>query len=222
MNFTPEQVDLIVARVLEQIGTAEAPARAANTPAGSGTKPASVAAAVRIDAPVITQALLAESVNGSARVAIGTKAILTPSARDWVRTRGVEIIREGTPQTKSASRSQVIVVTSTPQVLAVIDGLRQEGIIAERKLTGTPTEAAALATSALCRGEAEQVVLFTDQPELAACLANRNEQVRAAPVGDAAAVERALKILRANLLAVDPTGRGAYELKSMLRGVARR
>jgi ribose 5-phosphate isomerase RpiB len=217
MNFTPEQVDLIVQRVLEHL-VSPAAARVANDTAPAvGDRSSAGSKGVRIDEPVITQALLAESVNGSATVSIGAKAILTPSARDFVRARGIEIIREKLQSTARSARCQVIVARWLPQAESVLDGLRQEGIVCDRKLSGTPAEVAALATSSLCRGEAELVVVLTDQPELTVCLANRNERIRAAAVGDSSSVERVVKSMQANLLAVDPSGGNILELKSTLK-----
>ena len=217
MNFTPEQVDLIVQRVLEHLGTpaaARAPSAGATAVDDRSSAPPK---AVRVDEPVITQALLAESVNGSARVSIGAKAILTPSARDFVRTRGIEIIREKSQPTARTARCQVIVARSSPQAESALDALRQEGIIRDRKLSGTPAEAAGLATSALCRGEADLVIILTDQPELAACLANRNEQIRAAAAGDSPSIERVARSMQPNLLAVNPSCGSISELKSLLK-----
>lgn len=215
MNFTPEQVDLIVQRVLEHLNAAAArPSSAIVTTAS--TKPAARSEAVRIEAQVVTQAVLAGSVNGHARVSIGAKAILTPSARDFVRARGIEVVRESSSRaTKPALRWQVIVSKTTPQLASALHALKQSR--GDTTLSGQPAEAAALAISALCRGEAERVVVFSDQPELAACLANRNDRVRAAAVADEVSVERVRKSLPANLLAIDPSGKGVHELKSLLK-----
>ena len=86
MNFTPEQVDLIVQRVVEQLGTASAASVPSQVPARSNaTVGPNAAAAVRITAQVITRDLLEESVAGAATVRLAPKAILTPSARDFLR-----------------------------------------------------------------------------------------------------------------------------------------
>lgn len=219
MNFTPEQVDLIVQQVLEHLGRPAA-APAGTTAAQVTSDHSASSQLLRIDEHVITQALLAESVNGAARISIAARAILTPSARDFVRTRGIEIVREQAQKTVRALSCQVIVATSSPQVGAILEALKVEGIIGEGKLSGTPAEAAALATSALCRGEAERACIVIDQPEHAACLANRNDRIRAAAVGDVRSVERILKAMQANLVAIDPTGRSASELKSLFKAFA--
>jgi hypothetical protein len=215
MNVTSEQFELIVKRVLEHLGT---PAQAAPGTAHLSNDSRAIGAVskvARIAEHVVTQALLADAVNGSKQVRIGAKAILTPSARDFVRSSGIDVLRESTLSTSDASdRWQIIVTTPTPQVAAAVEGLKEHGIACEMRLVGLPAEAAMQAVSAVCRGEANRVVVITSQPEVVACLANRNDQIRAAAVADATAVERVQKNLNANVLAIDPSGKGLHELKA--------
>ena len=114
-------------------------------------------------------------------------------------------------------RWQVLVTKSTPQIAAAIEGLSENGIVCDLRLLGVPAEAAAQAISALCRAEAQQIVVFTEQPELVACLANRNDRVRAAAAADTKSVERVRHQLQANLLALDPATKTVHELKSVLK-----
>ncbi len=215
MNFTPEQVELVVQRVLEHLGT---PGGAAPVSASSPAAATPASRGVPIGEQVVTQALLAEAINGSKLVRIGPKAILTPLARDFVRKQGLEIIRES-PRLPdaTAARWQIIVTTSTPQIAGVVEGVKQNGIPCELRLSGTAAEAAGQAISALCRGEATKVVVFTGQPELAACLANRNERIRAAAITEVGAGERVRSSLNPNFLSIDPTAKGGYELKTYLK-----
>ncbi len=216
MNVTNEQFELIVQKVLERLGT-PAVDSAPMIPSIDPPLSAAVSQVARIDEHVVTQALLADGMNGSKQVRIGAKAILTPSARDFVRTGGIEILREAVPARSGASdRWQFVVTMHTPQVAAAIEFLKDHGIAAELRILGTPAEAAAQATSAICRGEATRVVVFSNQPEIVVCLANRNGQVRSAAVADATAVERVQKNLNANVLAIDPLEKSLHELKVCL------
>jgi ribose 5-phosphate isomerase RpiB len=166
----------------------------------------------------VTQALLAESVNGSKIVRIGPKAIVTPSALDFVRQRGIEIVREpSAAMANTAARWLAIVTTSHLHIAPAIDGLQQYGIQCELRLSGLPTEAAAQATSDICRGDADKVIVFTGEPELVACLANRNERIRAAAIGDAAALARTQRELKPNVLALDPSNKSVHELRTLLK-----
>jgi hypothetical protein len=95
--------------------------------------------------------------------------------------------------------------------------LQQYGINCDLRLSGLPAEAAVQATSAVCRGDADKVVVFTDEPELVACLANRNERIRAAAIVDAAALARTQRELKPNVLALDPSNRSVHELRTLLK-----
>jgi hypothetical protein len=216
MNFTPETVELIVQRVLEHLATPGRGAPAA-VPAADAP-PAPALQGFRISTQVVTQAVLAESVNGSTTVRIGHKAIITPSALDFVRQRGIEIVREpAAVMVNTGARWQVIVTTSHPHIAPAVEGLQQFGIKCVSRLSGLPAEAAAQVTSAICRGDADKVVVFTAEPELVACLVNRNERIRAAAVADAAALVRTQRELRPNVLAIDPSNRGIHELRTLLK-----
>ena len=218
MNFTTEQVDLIVQRVVAQLAPQAVATLLATSARTDPAEGSSSPLAVQISDLVITQALLSGAVNGSRQVRISPKAILTPSARDYVNQQGIKIVRE-TAAAKSVApiRWQVIVSKSNPQIAGAVESLPQLGVAVDLRLSGLPAEAATQATSALCRGEAAQVVVFTDQPELVACLANRNERVRAAAAANVAAVERVRISMQANLIAIDPASRNTYELKSLLK-----
>src|SRR5262245_62905358 len=98
MNFTAEHVELIVQRVLEHLGTSGSCAPSETKSTGSPV-PATTPKGVLISEPVVTQALLAEATKGAKQVRIGAATILTPSARDFVRSHEIEVVRE------SSSRS---------------------------------------------------------------------------------------------------------------------
>jgi hypothetical protein len=216
MNVTSEQVELIVQRVLERLRTQVAD----SAPTGSSSAPAASAAVshvAHINEHVVTQALLAGAVNGSNQVRIGAKAILTPSARDFARTGGIEVVRETIPgRARPSACGQVIITTPTPQIAGAVEILKDRGIAGDPQLLGLPAEAAAQATSAICRGEATRVIVFSSQPEVVACQTNRNDQIRAATAADAVAIERIHKNLNANVLAIDPLGKSLHELKACL------
>ena len=85
-----------------------------------------------------------------------------------------------------------------------------------REILGCPDDAAALAISAICRGESSGVVILSKQHFRAACRANRNDKVRAVPVGSPAEVKAAREQLRLNVIAIDPTHRSYFELKNTI------
>jgi hypothetical protein len=227
MNFTPEQIELIVQRVFQQLQTpiaAIAPAVGASV--GNVTRqvpppaptPKAIGLGVHVPGRVVTHELLVASAKGVSVVRIDAKAILTPSAHDYIRQNKIDVVRDNpaTPGQFAKVRWQIIITNSTPQIAIAVEGLSAFGIACEVILLGAATEVAAQAICAICRGEAAQVVVFTEQPELVACLANRNERMCAASVCDLAGVERARRNLQANVLALDPTDRNVHELRTLL------
>ena len=88
-----------------------------------------------------------------------------------------------------------------------------------RELLGCPDDAAKLATSAVCRGETSTIVIFAEQAHRAACLANRNDRVKAVAIHDAGEVRTIKNQLRANVWCLNPTDRTWFQLKNLLRAI---
>ncbi len=224
-------VDQIVANVLRQLsaagGVASTVARVPtasapqvnvpriNTPAHAGGSP------VTLTEKVITGDLLAEKAKEASQIIIPDKAILTPTAHDFLKVSKAQLIRAsaagpktGTVKTDSAITSwKLITVTST---LAVARLSGELGAGWSREILGCPDDAASLAISAICRGESGGVVILSKQHFRAACRANRNDKVRAVPVTCPAEVKAAREQLRLNVIAIDPTHRSYFELKNTI------
>jgi hypothetical protein len=83
-------------------------------------------------------------------------------------------------------------------------------------LLGCPDDAAKLAISAVCRGEADRVVIFAAQHHRAAALSNRNAAVKAVAVSSFDDLRGALEQLRANVLCLDPTNRSDFEVARLV------
>jgi hypothetical protein len=233
MNSDSATIDRIVAGVLNQLAGSED---------GAPNDPAAVIAAVpnrggraesvSITDNVVTAQVLLAHVNGEARIAVRDRAVVTPAAWDAARERGIEIVRASTTvaergsakavpaktQGKSAGVGlpQLFVVHSTDGVERLWEDIR---INWQRELLGCPDDAAAQATSAICRGETSTVAILATQTHRAACLANRNEQVKAVAIRDAGDVRTIRKQLRANVWCFDPTERSWFELRTLLRAI---
>lgn len=219
MHADAALIDQIVARVLRELGTAggRAPSPPASPiPAKAPVEPRLVA----IEAAVVTQELLEKTIGTETRVRILPRAILTPSARDFVRHRGLTVIRQAQAvAAKPVAAWHVLITKAVPQIQQTLDALQTAGIPYERHLLGQTAEAATQATSLLCRGEAAGVIALTDEPELLACLTNRNERVRAAVLRDVGGLDRMQRSLKPNLLAIDPVNRSSFELRQLLKAV---
>jgi hypothetical protein len=220
-------LESIVAGVLDRLRGTNAPTPAAegrrkpevrNSKSEPGDKAAREGAPpVLLSEKVVTEAILEDALNGSRAVRFSPKAILTPSARDYLRVNGIEwayVTRAAAERKAGGGTWAALVVRTTPaveRVLAeVLPGARQE-------LLGCPDDAATLATSEIARGGFSRAVIFAEQVHRAACLANRHEAIKAVAVRDVVDVAVIRKQLRANVWCLDPTGRGYFELRNILK-----
>jgi hypothetical protein len=218
-----DAIDRIVAGVLEQL---RLPSAAVPRPVESppAPKPAdSKATPLEIGDSVITGTLLEERGVISGPIVFGRKSVLTPSAREFLATRKLDWRRadSAVPSSEKASAKWLAIVTrSTPAVVSALDLIAKDTPAQwGRELTGCHREAATRAVGAVCRGECDAVVIVTRNPEAAVCRANRNPNVRGAVVVTAARVKAIKAALGANLFAVDPTDRSAFELRNLLREI---
>ncbi len=220
-------VDQIVANVLKQLSagkTAAPMGRETRDERGepektTGSRLSSLVS--HLTDHVITGDLLAEKARGATQIIVPAKAILTPTAHDYLKATKAQLVRATTASPSSIPSAaapgitswKLITVTSTPAVARLSGEL---GAGWSRELLGCPDDAATLAISTLCRGESGGVVILSKQHFRAACRANRHDKVRAAPVSCPAEVQAAREQLRLNVIAIDPTGRSYFELKNTL------
>lgn len=223
-------VDQIVANVLKQLsaGGTAAPRRETRDERREPAIPVAAASGSRLSSlvthlsdRVITGDLLAEKATGATQIVVPDKAILTPTAHDFLKASKAQLIRASAAGAKASASSaapgitswKLITVTSSPAVSRLTGEL---GASWSRDILGCPDDAATLAISAICRGESGGVVILAKQHFRAACRANRHDKVRAVPVTSPADVQSAREQLRLNCIAIDPTGRSYFELKNTI------
>lgn len=227
MSFEGVDIERIVAEVMGRLLTSSPPLRSDDRPAAqassvSASSEVETSNATSIPGMVITAELVQEGLNGSRNfsggIRIGPRAILTPSARDYLRTKNIAWTRETIAVTAGGSKTRWLAVISkaNSQAEGVVKNLQAGGLAWEQRLVGLPVEAVSHATSAICRGEAAGVVVFSGEPEVVACLANRNQSVRAAVAANSHSAVAAKQSLGANLLAIDPAGKNFFELRTTL------
>ena len=217
MSAETTLIDEIVQRVLSELGTA--PGAAPPQLAALSDTTASV---VAFDAAVVTREMLEKGAGSATRIRLRAGAIVTPAARDFLREREIETAAEtaaAPSRAATASPVRVLLTTSTPRLTAALATSRSAGVIDQSRIAGTPAEAASEATALLCRSEAQRVVVFSDEPELVACLANRNERIRAAALPSTTALDRLLASLKPNLFAVSPADRSEFETTRLLKAI---
>lgn len=235
MNSDATIIDRIVNGVLTQLSAkghrvaSERPTPSISvsreaTPSDSGT------GETIIGDRVVTADVIAIAGRSHSRLIVDKRAIVTPAAWDLAKEKRIEIVRgnedglaahlkrAAKPELLSNSaHSLMIVVRSTDAVERLWDDLKSSW---RRELLGCPDDAAELATSAVCRGESDSVVILAEQTHRAACLANRNERAKAVAICDGSDVRSIRNQLRANIWCLDPTGRSWFELRNTLKAIS--
>lgn len=223
MTFDADLVDRIVRDVLSRLGTpgiavrpeaGAAPATSAAATAACGPAP------LVLDEPVVTGDLLEAKASAARVVIVGPRAIVTPSARDVVRRRGLDLRREP-PQSHGASvRSawRAVIMNRAADVQGVLSSEeRRTGRRIPHELTGCQDEATKTAISTICRAEAEGVLLFVPHPAVAVCRANRNPAVRAAVLSDPGTWSALREAFSPNVVCVDPARTNRFGLEQVVR-----
>ncbi|MGD9853916.1 MAG: hypothetical protein AB7U20_03105 [Planctomycetaceae bacterium] len=246
MQFDTQTIDRIVDGVLKQLSTdgegarvaftVETPRRgddAENCFSREASPSATGNPSIVLEANVVTAHALLSIAGNTTQVVVRKQAIVTPAAWDTAKERNIAIRRDtdciaahfpcaaGREGIASGSPNTLllIVVQHTDAVERLWGDMHING---RREVLACPDDAAALAISAICRGEAETVVVFAEQTHRTACHANRNEQVKAVAVRDAEEVKAVRTQLRANVWCIDPTNRNWFELRQLHRAIAGR
>ncbi|MEX0726446.1 MAG: hypothetical protein WD065_09280, partial [Planctomycetaceae bacterium] len=128
-------------------------------------------------------------------------------------------VSEATKQAAAAASQtwKMILQQVTPQVKTVMEELRTSGPVHwTQEIAGTLDEGIVMAVTPLSRAEIAGVMLLTDRPHAAACLANRNAALRAAVVKELSDVELLKKELGPNMYCLSPQGWGGFALRKVI------
>jgi hypothetical protein len=216
----------LVEEVLRRIRTeaAAAPASSQYPAAAAPAAPAQPAGAT-IGERVVTLELVARLPAGTRQVTVPPRAVVTPSARDFARDKGIAIVHaSASPAATPAAAARLFVVAHADCVGDVAG--RAAAIV--RSVPGAwqipPSGLAdvlqALATHASRDGA--RAVLLTGRPTAAVILANRHPSVRGVSGRDAAALNAATAETAANLLVVHPRDFVGGGLERLCAGFAAR
>jgi ribose 5-phosphate isomerase RpiB len=167
---------------------------------------------------------LRRSLNGHRELHVGPATIVTPLALDELRRHGVRLSRQ-TEAVETKQDAQWGYAQEHPQPLvgSVMlalerEGLRFKSLGSSAKDSGTWARAVA---ECVARGECQAGVVFCSDPGLVCCVANKVKGVRAAAVLNVLQAGRAVTSIGANLLAVEMPGRTFFELRQIVRCLAR-
>jgi ribose 5-phosphate isomerase RpiB len=231
-------LDELVRDVLAQLGLkpeaprAGAPPQAAVNDAPAAPKPeakptrasspaaASTPSQLVVTRRVVTLSELGERLTGIRQVVVPAKAIVTPAARDELQRRKIALVRASQASASvsppaGAMRLAAVVAGSAADPAAVSAALASEGIGVETEKMDCLIAATDRLAGQLSQGMTLGLLL-TSYPAAALCLANRLAGVRAVLGSDAQTVAAATASVGANLLVVDPTLLGIFQLRQIV------
>ncbi len=196
-------IDQIVAEVLEKLRQ-----RVPSAPKPNAHNGALKENYVNLHDPVITEETVRSKNPGNVTIRISAEAILTPSARDYVRSQQISVIRTRQENIvasgKKGIHSKIIAAHAPETVQTLLADVRKNA----PSLWSVEMESGVLPVvervrSIICRGEARQVVVFVKTSHAVSCLMNRNPQCRSAVVRHAEDVRKARVECGANVICVD-------------------
>jgi hypothetical protein len=156
---------------------------------------------------LVTLATLENRLSGIRHLVVRTGTVVTPSARDALRARSVQLSYAATVAaavtTLVLGMADLGTNEKKDETAAFVEVLTREGLYVEQlAATGMASVVSELADHAARGGRA--TVLLTAHPEVAVCLANRYPGVRGVGGRDLSNVRRAIGDVAANFVALDP------------------
>ncbi len=179
-----------------------------------------------INSPVVTLEQIESHLDGAKQLVVSRGAVVTPSVRDLLRGKNVALtFSTGTDEKVEAGRKNGFCLSLMATLIkpalkfdrdALTRGLLNDGIRVDLStsdcLIETTDRFAALLDDGPLLG-----AIVTSHPAPAICLANRLPGVRAVAPATPADVARDAKAVGANLIVINPAGRGIFQTKQMIR-----
>ncbi|WP_459555292.1 hypothetical protein [Lacunimicrobium album] len=215
MNPSPTLIDEIVRQVMNTLSKESARGELAASYPVRQDKP--VMAPSALTQKVITEETLSKLALSVKAVTVAKTAIITPAAHDYARDRGITIHRDQ-PSAQATS-------ISPTKGLCLIDSRSDNAMGAwndvTRRSTSWTTERLADTSSIVSRiassiRDTPQIIVLSSEPWNVACLANRNESIRAAVACHLDDIPAIQKSLAPNVWCVDSV-KPYFELRNILR-----
>jgi hypothetical protein len=201
MSSTDATTERIVAEVLRRLRQDDAPRSVEPLPeAGRWAMPQTV----------ITLESLREIPAGTTSLLVRCRAVVTPAARDELKRRKIKVLT--TADKVSTANRLLIGCSDGPTTGRDVAPAGVNVLLLDARC---PVEIVQQFEQRLS-GSADLAAIVTHRPAVALCLANRYPSLRAALATDARSVRDAVQTLGANVLVIDPRGRSAHHLRSLL------
>jgi hypothetical protein len=187
-----------------------------------------------VDQAVVSLSAIAElsgKLDGVRRLIVRRKAVVTPAVHDLLRQRQIELAYrsevDGKPN--KANETSAPVIDSLRLIIGVAEMNNMQLDLLLKLLARASVAIQRLASASLLptiddlakqlAAPATIGLLLTSEPAAAVCLSNRLAGVRAMAAGDAGtltALGATARAVGANLLIVDPAGRGPFAMKQLI------
>jgi ribose 5-phosphate isomerase RpiB len=186
---------------------------------------------------IVTADGLRRSLNGERQLQVIPGTVITPSAVDHLKANGVRVVRaEENPKPQAINGNKPGMrwgyLTERPDAVVsnVVQALKRDGVdLQEISITpecsarvtleseslacGLARQAAEIVAGGECRG----VAVFSLDPGLTCCIANKVKGIRAIAIGSANQAQRAAKGLGANVLALELGKATFFEMRQILK-----
>lgn len=205
MSTQSQMIDDVVQSVLREL-------RGKGTCTTTAEAPGSSPRGVVIDDPVVTEATLAGRVSGLREVVFSPRTVLTPTAKDYLRSNQISWTRSGVvgyDGTGSSTGPKIVATHSTIAVGSAFNG----GDLVRIGLK----DASRVVSEAVSTGV---VLVLTAKPHSLAINLNRNEDLRAIALEDITKAAPCVLDAKANCVCVKPNGRSKDELKNLARTIS--
>lgn len=212
-SVTPQDVARLVSEVINRI---RAEGRAA---AESASAPAALATVTLTDR-VISAEILEKLPARTTTVQLARRAVITPSARDVARDRGISLIPAAAQPAGTSGRPLVIARADCATDVSALAARISRAVPQSQQLPAAGLTAA-LATLADHAGrDAARGLLLTGSPAVACVAANRYRSLRAVTDDTATGLKAAAAACAANLLIIDPSRFSALSLERLAAAFA--
>ncbi len=164
---------------------------------------------------------LRSRLNGHREVILAPRTVVTPVAADLLRANGVRVTRQqAEPEPVPLATWGYAEERPHPLVASAVQALQREGVPLKKlpSQSGEPLCRWARAVAeCVARGECQGGILFSPDPGLVCCVANKLAGLRAVAVVTVAQAAAATLQVGANFLAVEMPGRTFFEVRQILR-----
>lgn len=213
-TISQQDVARLVTEVIRRIRAEAGPLASAAPPAAPSPAPTAVAV-VSLSDRVVSAEILERLPAGTRRVRLPQRPVITPSARDLARDRGIELLPAAAQPVATAGRPLVIARADCQSDVSRLAASISRAVPASQQLPAAGLASALTAIADQAGRDAARAILLTDSPAVACVAANRHPSLRAVTAADAAGIEAAAEACAANLLIVEPARFSAHSLERL-------